>query len=124
MRLVSDQVISLMLGIGAGLLLLYPPFMNEKADLLKEKLENDTWEVLIIFQVFIIPPIIYESSFLMIKKSEVISKIGSVFLSQTITVLVVAAFFSGLIIMTSLNNLPGISNPTGANMLLILGLII
>ena len=49
MRLVSDQVISLMLGIGAGLLLLNPPFLDEKADLLKEKLENDTWEVLIIF---------------------------------------------------------------------------
>jgi len=60
----------------------------------------------------------------MIKKSEVISKIGSVFLSQTISVLVVTALFSGLVLLTGLNDLPGICNPTGANMLLILSLII
>ena len=48
MRLVSDQVISLILGIGAGLLIINPPFMEEKALLMKEKLEGDTWEILII----------------------------------------------------------------------------
>lgn len=124
MRLVSDQVISIILGIGAGLLILHPPFMEEKAQLMKEKLENDTWEILIILQVFIIPPIIYESSLLMIKKSEVLSKIGSVFLSQLISVLTVTALFSGLLIVTGLSDLLRLDNSSGANMLLILSLII
>ena len=35
-------------GIGAGLLIINPPFMEEKALLMKEKLEGDTWEILII----------------------------------------------------------------------------
>jgi hypothetical protein len=48
MRLVSDQVISLILGLGAGLLILNPPFMEDKANLLKEKLEKNM-DILIIF---------------------------------------------------------------------------
>jgi len=60
----------------------------------------------------------------MIKKSEVLSKIGSVFLSQTVSVITVTALFCGLAMVTGLSDLPGMSNPNGANMLLILSLII
>jgi hypothetical protein len=74
--------------------------------------------------VFILPPIIYESSLLMIKKNEVLSKIGSILMSQTITVLLVAALFMGLVITTGINALPGIGNSTGANMIFIMSLII
>lgn len=50
----------------------------------------------------------YEGSLMMIKKNEVLSKIGSIFLSQIISVALTIALFSGLLLVSGINSLPGI----------------
>lgn len=67
------------------------------------------------------PPLIYESALNMIKRREILARIGTLLLSQAITMLLVLALVSGFAMLTGLASLPGVSN---TNMVVILGLVI
>jgi hypothetical protein len=118
-RLISDQVISIIFGLVGGFLLLHPPIMGESAEIIQEKLHRSPWELVLFFEVMIVPPIIYESALNMIKRREVLSRIGTLLVSQIVTVLVVLAIFTGFAHLT------GIAAPvSNTNMIVILGLAI
>lgn len=85
--MINDQAISLILGILTGLVLVNPPFFHEKAKILEKQIiyqDGPAEDLLLFFQVLIVPPLIYESSITMLKKVKMFTRIGTLLISVTI----------------------------------------
>lgn len=59
-------MIALFLGLFSGFLILHAPFFEEKAEGVQEKLMDNPSDVILFLQVFVVPPLIYESALNMI----------------------------------------------------------
>ena len=53
-------------------------------------------ELLVTFQVLILPPVLYESALTMVKKVKMFTRIGTVILTQIVSVLLGGAIFTAL----------------------------
>ena len=77
-----------------------PPFFHEKAKILEKQIiyqDGPAEDLLLFFQVLIVPALIYESSVTMLKKVKMFTRIGTLLISVTIV-----TFFS-FFILTILN---------------------
>jgi len=84
---INDQAISLIFGILTGLILVNPPFFHEKAKILEKQIiyqDGPAEDLLLFFQVLIVPSLIYESSVTMLKKVKMFTRIGTLLISVTI----------------------------------------
>ena len=61
-------------------------------------------ELLLLFQVVILPPIIYESSLTMIKDIKVFTRIGTIMASSVISIMLSIAAFAVLLLIFQLNS--------------------
>ena len=89
-----------MLGILTGTLILFPPWAflvpttNKAIVTLGDP--NSMHELLLIFEILILPPIIYESACLLFQK-KVFNRIGTIMITQTLNVILTSTFFIVLI---------------------------
>jgi len=101
----NEQAISLLLGVIVGLLIINPPFFAKKAKELEQILRNQRepfQQLLVFFQVLVIPPIIFESSFSIIKSVKAFSRIGSILFSVGMSVMMTTGVL--FLIMSQLNS--------------------
>ena len=97
----SEQAVPLLIGILVGFVILYPPPLEFLEKLSSKTIvtmgdPNKMSDILLLFEVLIMPPIIYESACFMYSKM-VFTRLGTIIVSQSLSIFFQTFTTAGLI---------------------------
>ena len=81
---IPDQAIAIVIGMLTALLIQNPPFMVKKAKWAQNFLKDEPHELLLGLQLMVLPPIVFEATVNVVKRGRVITRLGTLIVSQVL----------------------------------------
>lgn len=94
LNVIPEHCIALVLGLFTSLLIMNPPFLVKKASWAQSFLRNEPHELLLMLQVVVLPPIVYESAVSVEKRGKIIHRLGTLVFSQLFIMMLLTVCFA------------------------------